>query len=200
MKQETPISAKRLQGKDLINIGIFTALYYLIVMGVAMLGFIPIFIPLLSVLCPLVGGIPFMLFLTKVRKFGMVTIMGILLGLLMAMGMGIWDIPTGIVFGLLADLIFKSGNYQSRKKSILGYGVFCIMIIGNFIPIFLNREAYAQNLISGGYGEEYAQKLMAYLPGWIFPVLLLCCFVFGVLGGLLGRKMLKKHFERAGIA
>lgn len=34
---------KKLQGKDLINVGIFTAIYFVVFMAVAMLGFIPIF-------------------------------------------------------------------------------------------------------------------------------------------------------------
>ena len=50
-------SASRLEGKDLITIGIYTVIYVVIVMLVAMLGFIPIFIPLMAVLCPLIGGI-----------------------------------------------------------------------------------------------------------------------------------------------
>ena len=35
----------KLNGKDLINIGIFTAIYFVIIMALAMLGFIPIFMP-----------------------------------------------------------------------------------------------------------------------------------------------------------
>ena len=61
-----------MKGKDLINIGIFSAIYFAILFIIAMLGMIPIFLPLLSVLVPIIGGIPFMLFLTKVRKFGMI--------------------------------------------------------------------------------------------------------------------------------
>lgn len=61
----------RLEGKDLITIGIYTVIYVVIVMLVAMLGFIPIFIPLMAVLCPLIGGIPYMLYVTKAKKFGM---------------------------------------------------------------------------------------------------------------------------------
>ena len=34
---------KKLDGKDLINIGIFTAIYFVVVFAVAMLGMIPIF-------------------------------------------------------------------------------------------------------------------------------------------------------------
>lgn len=57
--------SSRLEGKDLITIGIYTVIYVVIVMLVAMLGFIPIFIPLMAVLCPLIGGIPYMLYVTK---------------------------------------------------------------------------------------------------------------------------------------
>ena len=65
----------KLKGRDLINIGVFGAIYFVILFAVAMLGMIPIFLPLLSVLVPIVGGIPFMLFLTKVKKIGMIFIM-----------------------------------------------------------------------------------------------------------------------------
>ena len=94
---ETPsVKKKGLQPKDLINIGIFTALYFIIIMAVAMLGYVPIFIPLLSVICPLIGGIPYMLYITKVRHFGMVFIMGTILGLLMGLGgMGVYAFITG---------------------------------------------------------------------------------------------------------
>ena len=66
-----------MKGKDLINIGIFSAIYFVIVFVIAILGMIPVFLPLLSVLVPIFGGIPFMLFLTRVRKFGMIWIMSI---------------------------------------------------------------------------------------------------------------------------
>ena len=46
----------RLQGKDLINIGIFTAIYFIVIFAAASIGFIPIFIPLISVIVPLVGA------------------------------------------------------------------------------------------------------------------------------------------------
>ena len=39
----------KLKGRDLINIGIFDAIYFAIIFAIAMLGMIPIFLPLLSV-------------------------------------------------------------------------------------------------------------------------------------------------------
>ena len=64
--------SKKLKGKDLINIGIFSAIYFVVIMALAMLGFIPIFMPTYSALMPLLGGIVFILFLTKVKKFDII--------------------------------------------------------------------------------------------------------------------------------
>ena len=75
--------SSRLQGKDLMNIGIYSAIYCVIVTGVAMLGYIPIMMPMLCALVPLIAGVPFMLFLTKVKKFGMIWIMSIIIGIFM---------------------------------------------------------------------------------------------------------------------
>ena len=131
--------SSRLEGKDLITIGIYTVIYVVIVMLVAMLGFIPIFIPLMAVLCPLIGGIPYMLYVTKAKKFGMTAIMGFLIGLIMVFfGNGYLTMVTGLVGGLLADVILKKADYKSAKSTVLSCGVFSIWVFGNFAPIFLN--------------------------------------------------------------
>ena len=63
----------------------------------------PRFIPLMAVLCPLIGGIPYMLYVTKAKKFGMTAIMGFLIGLIMVFfGNGYLTMVTGLVGGLLA--------------------------------------------------------------------------------------------------
>ena len=190
---------KKLQGKDLINIGIFTAIYFVVMMVIAMLGFIPIFIPLLIILVPLVGGIPMLLYFSKIKKFGMVTITGLICGILMLLtGMGYWSIVTGGVFGILADFILKSGDYKSAKKGILAHGIFSLWLLGNYIPIIVSKDSYYRQLISG-YGQEYADTLMGYMPMWILPILMIAGFVCGVIGGVIGQRISKKHFKRAGI-
>ena len=110
---------EKLNGKDLINIGIFSAIYFVIVFITAMLGMVPILYPMLTVICPLVGGVVYMLFLTKVKKFGMIWIMSILMGILMLIsGMSWYALAIGVFSGLIADLIFKSGNYGSSVKGV----------------------------------------------------------------------------------
>ena len=181
--------SNKLQAKDLINLGLFTVLYFVIGCCVAIpIGFVPIFLPILGALWSLITGIPFMLFLTRVKKFGMVTIMGILSGLLMGLtGMGFWGVPMGVIFGLLGDLILKSGGYKSAKKSLIGYAPMYFMV----------EDSWAS--FAASFGEEYADRVMAVMPMWSIILVIAGIFVFAIFGGLLGKALLKKHFAKAGI-
>ena len=191
---------KKLQAKDLIRIGIFTAIYFVVMFAVGMLGYIPILFIMLPVIVPIVMGIPFMLFLTKVRKFGMVTIMAVLLGLLMFATGHTWlPAATGLICGVLADLIFKAGKYQSFKNTVFGYAVFSIWIMGAMLPMWLMRESYFE-YIRGSMGDEYASTILTLTPHWMAIVVVAVAFVAGIAGAFVGRAVLKKHFERAGIA
>ena len=190
--------SKKLKGKDLINIGIFTAIYFVVILAFAMLGFIPIFMPLMAVFDPLFGGIVFMLFLTKVKKPGMIFIMNILMGILMWLtGMSFYALAVGAVAGLIAELIYKSGDYRSSKKAVLTHAVFSLWVWSNFLPLFIQPEKYWSTRQQ--FGEDYINTLTNLMPIWMCPVLLVVCFVFGILGGLLGKAILKKHFAKAGI-
>ena len=95
--------SNKLNGKDLMNVGIYTAIYAVLICAVAMLGYIPVFMPLLTVIGPIVGGIPFMLFLTKVKKPGMIFIMTMIMGIVMILtGMGYYSLIVGVFSGILA--------------------------------------------------------------------------------------------------
>lgn len=190
---------RKLNGKDLINVGVFTAIYLVVVMGFAMLGFIPVFMLTYVVLVPVFGGIVFMLFLTKVKKFGMVLLMGILFGIIMWLtGMSYYALVIGTVTSLIAEIILKGGHYKSAKRAVLANGVFSIWIWSNYVPLFFFADKYWSTRQS--FGQEYIEALTKLMPLWMCPVLFVSCFVFGILGGLLGLKLLKKHFAKAGIA
>lgn len=189
---------KRLNGKDLINVGVFTAIYFVIIMALAMLGFIPIFMPTYSVLMPLFGGIVFMLFLTKVKKFGMVLIMSILMGILMWLtGMSYYALVIGTVTGLIAEFVLKGGEYRSARRAVIAHGFFSLWVWSNYIPLFFFAEKYWST--RQNFGQEYIEALTRLMPMWMCPVHFVLCFASGILGGLLGLKVLKKHFAKAGI-
>ena len=189
----------KLKGKDLVNIGIFAAIYFVINMVLSFLGFIPLILLLMVVITPIIGGTPFMLFLTKVRKFGMITIFAVIIGVLMMLtGMGFYAIFTSLIFGLAADLIAKSGNYSSVSKSMMATTVYSCWVWGNFLPIFIGRDAYIAQYTERGM-QEYADTMMKLTPMWVCPVMLIAAFIAGIIGALIGKALLKKHFEKAGI-
>lgn len=189
----------KLNAKDLITVGIFTAIYFALYSATAMIGFIPVMLLLLPLLGPLVTGIPFMLFTTKVKAFGMVTIMGTILGILLFVTGHFWPIlPLGFLCGLISDLILKSGNYKRWKSTLIGYVVFSEWTIGGAIPIFFMREAYIARL-RAGYGDTYTNTMLSITPDWLFGVMILMVAVGAVAGGFLGKAILKKHFKRAGV-
>ncbi len=195
----TKSNGNKLNGKDLINVGIYSAIYFVVICAAAMLGCIPILYPCLSVIMPLLGGIPVMLFYTKVKKPGMIFLMSVIMGIMMIFsGMGYFPLIVGIFSGIAAELVYKSGAYKSSLKAVLSYGVFCIWVWGNYVLFFVDRAAYEAN--RQNLGEEHLQALNNLMPNWLFFVLLIICFVSGIIGGLLGKAVLKKHFEKAGIA
>ena len=132
----------RLQGKDLINIGIFTAIYFIVIFAAASIGFIPIFIPLISVIVPLVGGIPMMLFFSKIKKFGMLTITGIIGGIFFYLiGYGWIGLLGWVLGGILSDVVLKIGGYQKFKVTVLSYACFCLGIMGCPANLWFAGEA-----------------------------------------------------------
>ncbi|WDA23109.1 MptD family putative ECF transporter S component [Aeromonas hydrophila] len=194
MNQQTHLTAK-----DLINVGIYSVLYFFIMIIIGLLGFIPVFIPFLAAIPALLGGIPFMLFLTRVEKFGMVTLLGTINGILMFIaGMGYWVCLTGLLFGLIADIALARGQYKSPKLNLCGYTLFSGWLIGNFIPFFVGREEYFA-MLKQGYSESYAQQLETLLPIWSLPFLFITCILCGAIGSVIGKRVCSIQFKRAGI-
>ena len=192
---------KKLNAKDLINIGIFTVIYFVMFFIAGILGYIPIFMVAIPLVLGILGGIPFTLFLTKTGKFGAVTIMGTLVGLLnFLIGQSWISIVFGIVFGLLADLIFKAGAYKSWKYTVIGYCVFTEWVIGSMLPMWIMRDVFFENYRQNGGTEEYINALMNLTANWMLPVIGVLGVVGAIVRAYLGKAFLKKHFEKAGIA
>ncbi|MDK8252794.1 MptD family putative ECF transporter S component, partial [Enterococcus faecalis] len=66
----------KLKGKDLITIGIYTAIYFVINFAFMVAGMIPVMWILMSALIALFTGIPYMMICNKVKKPGAILIMG----------------------------------------------------------------------------------------------------------------------------
>lgn len=189
---------KKWSGKDLINIGVYTAIYFVIIMGCSFMGLVPILMVCYAFIAPILGAIPMMIYYTKINKFGMLSVSGVMTGAITGLcGMGIYPFIFGIIFAVLADLILKAGKYKSVKAIIASYAVFSLWILGNYFPIFINPTGYFATRQE--YGQEYANALASLLPIWMLPVLAIGIVISAVVGTYIAKAVSKKHFEKAGL-
>ncbi len=108
---------------DLISIGVFTALYFVLV-TIATFASVAIFPGfnnvVLPAFCALISGCVYTLLVVKLQKFGGISVMGIVMGLFfMISGHFIISFAANIVMGIVADCVAKVGKYKSKKWIIL---------------------------------------------------------------------------------
>jgi energy-coupling factor transport system substrate-specific component len=190
------------RARDFLTVAIFAVIYIVVTFAVAMLGIIsPLVMVLTLPLAPLIAGIPYMLFLSRVRHGGMVTLFGIVFGLA-SMGWGHpWQSALVIVgVSLIAEVVLFAGRYRSKWAAIWAYTIFSAWMIGPWIPFFLDPAGYIAQQATQSMGSEYATQMEAVMAVPVVLGIWGAGIVFGFLGGLLGSSVLRKHFRKAGLA
>lgn len=199
---ENGMSRQHLSGKDLIAIGIFSALFYLFCMVSHMIGGIH---PLAWVLSPALAAIfcaiPYLVLMAKVRKPFCAFVMSVVVGLmyLLTGRSNNWALVIYLVVGILAEVI----RYISRYKSFLGdavsYIVVSLELIGSLLPLWMDSENFLKDALEMGFSQDYVNSCERYTS---ISTLVVCIFVIVVcafIGVLVTRKLCKKHFEKAGL-
>lgn len=187
--------------RDLVNAGVFSLLIIMATWCGGMIGFIPVLMPIVPFACGIFSGPVFMLYSTKINKFGMILIMGVIFGLVFSMsGHGAIVFPLIIILSLICEYVLKKGGYKSIKTARLTYIIFMIFGAANLLPIYIARDSYAKSLIDQGYGVEYTEKLLSVMPTWSFLPVVILGMIGGYIGCTIGVKILKKHFKKAGMA
>ena len=184
--------------KDLVNIGIFAVIYFAGMFIVGMpLGFMMITYMMFPFLAALVLGIVVQFFLVKTQKPFALFIFTVLPGIAMTLMETPVTVIHALIIGLIAEYIRKTIGYHTSKGNIVSYAAMSLWLVGPFWQLFILKEQYYA-LTLETQGAEYAEKLFS-IPIWIMPILYVTAFAGGILGGLLGKKILKKHFEKAGL-
>ena len=93
----------KLTGKDLINIGIFTAIYFVLSFIGMFLAIIPVLWIIMPGIIAILAGIPFMLLCAKVQKPGVPLLMGLITGLLDVYKRQIWHGQTRTDAGIVRN-------------------------------------------------------------------------------------------------
>lgn len=198
-----PLRPGRLEVPDLISIGVFTALYFVLVTiatfasALLLPGFSNVLLPAVAAL---ISGCVYMLLAVKVQKFGGITVMGVVMGLFFFVsGHFVLSFAANILCGVAADLIGLAGRYRSKFGLLLSYVVFSYGLTGPVLPLWFMKDAYVANLEARGKDAAYINSVFSSINTGTFFICIGAILVCALLGGWFGQRMMKKHFVKAGI-
>ncbi len=192
----------KLNVSDLISIGVYTAIYFILVaiatFASALLpGFSNVFLPALAAL---ISGAVYMLMVSKVQKFGAISIMGIVMGIFFFVsGHFILSFAANIICGILADYVASIGKYKFKKWILISYVIFSYGITGPILPLWFMKDSYVASLEARGKSVEYISKVFNFINTGSFFLCMVSILICALVGGIFGMKMVKKHFVKAGI-
>ncbi|MDO4721362.1 MAG: MptD family putative ECF transporter S component [Peptostreptococcaceae bacterium] len=194
-------SSLKLTGKDLIHIGIFSAVYFVLSFVGMFLGIIPILWILMPGVVALIAGIPFLLLSAKVQKPGVSLLMGLVTALLYYVtGQFTIVILTTFAAGsLLSELARWLTKYGSFRGNTLAFILFSYGMTGSPLPIWLFRDKFLAQISEQGIPDQYIETLNAAATTPMLFVLLLSPVVGGLIGAFIARRIFKKHFAKAGM-
>ena len=187
--------------RDLVNVGIFASLYVVLAGIAASVGLIPAFIIVSTFVVSLVTSVPLFLFFSKVERPILCCMLfcGIFGGAMLVMGQSVIMFAISLAVGLLSGTILKiiGKNFAGLYMANI---VLSLMSSSMMLPLWLYTEEYLE-YTRGMCDEGYVAKL-AELSNSIWP--LVGIYTFGILGavigGLVARRIMKKHFERIGLS
>ncbi|MGO3796828.1 MAG: MptD family putative ECF transporter S component [Pauljensenia sp.] len=190
-----------LSPRNLINIGVFTAIYFVITYVTGMLGFFNPFMMFVGwVVGILLNGTVIMLFLARTPTFGALTVLNTIVGLLMFLTGHVWYTVIGAALvGFLADLVANSAHYRSLPRNVVAYAVAQLWLVFPLLPIFYQADTYFASITSS-MGPEYADGMRALFTHGVIVVWALVIVLVALLGGWIGTRILHRNFERAGVA
>ena len=148
--QSSYLNKKGLTVKDLVTIGIFTALFFVFEL-IGSLPFAPN--PALTFYQPfgiaLLCGPVYLLMVAKVPKRGGIVILGIINGIVWyVLGMH-WAMDLGyVVMGIVAEIVAGAKSYRNIKWNIASFSLFCLGPAGVFLAYFADPAAWAETMLN----------------------------------------------------
>ena len=191
-------SDKKLRTKDLIFAGAFGAIYVVLMLIVVMgTGAIPILYIGAPFLVGIVCATVYELCVLKVRKFGAALILGVLFAFTTSAAY-LPGLILAIVVALLAEVVMIIGKHKSKKMYLLSFLVFNLNMVCPFTNLYFNRATFLA-MATEYYSAEYAEGVAKFATGWLPLIQIGLALAGAAIGVLIASKLIKKHFERAGI-
>ena len=195
------INNKGLSVKDLVTVGIFSALFLVFAL-VGGIFFTPN--PVLTFYMPvgsaLLCGPVYLLMMAKVQKRWAVTILGAILCIVWFVTGMHWAMALGcLIMGIVADLAAGTGQYKSKKINSISYILLSLGGTASYLVFFADPDGWAQTMLGNGTEQSYIDTMRSTGTIRIMVIMLVGTILAASDSAFVGCKMLKKQFEKAGI-
>lgn len=195
-------TSEKLKGKDLITIGIFSALYFAMSLLCNMLGGLHAVVWFLTpAIAAVVCSIPFMVMTAKVKKPFAALITAVIVGLIY-LATGQFHIAVPVVFilgGLVAELIRRATRYRSFAGDACGYAFVSLGMAASPLPLWLDHDAFIRQISQFGMPRSYIETCQALTSPVMLAVMFAATIAGAFLGVLMTRALFQKHFKKAGV-
>jgi energy-coupling factor transport system substrate-specific component len=192
---------KGLTVKDLVTTGIFTALLFVFTMvGGVFFATNPVLTFYMPAGSALLCGPIYLLLIAKVQKRWSISIMGILIGIIWFVTGMHWAFALGyMIMGIVADVVAGTSQYNSKKINSLSYILFSLGGTGSYLVFFIDPSGWAKTMLGNGSEQGYIDTMQATANAGILIAMFVAVIVTAAISALVGCKMLKKQYEKAGI-
>lgn len=200
---ETNKKTNKLNAKDFIFIGIFGAVALLIFFVTGALAALTLFGTVANIPITLFFvSIAFMLLVSKVRKTGVFLIMGtiiVLPGFMAANGIGV---GLSILGWLIAEIVASKMKYKNKKAIVIPYVIGSTLQSALFtLPMYISHgEYFIQRKEILHLTDEALQQYLKFMGSWgMYGSMVALTVLTSLIGALISMRILKKHFEKAGV-
>lgn len=197
VKKRRTKNNEKMNVRDYITAAIMYVLMFLVYAGVgAPIGMTVAGSLFVFAACAVVWGTIFMLLFTKVNKKGVVLLFGLIWAAMQLMSF--WGVAIVIVIGaVIAELLWDKLDRRKFSTMLLCFTVQVIFLyLGMTLPLIFMKDMYLAAV--SAYADLYS-TVFDMLIGPMFFVGLAATVVGCIVGAFLGKLLLKKHFEKAGI-
>lgn len=188
---------KKFQIKDLIITALmvlcsqvlYRVLSFLFVTPYTMLLAVPIW--------SIIGAVTYFLVPIKTKNSWMILLFCVLTSII-----GFYPpyIISCIVAGIIAMLIARTKGISNYKGLTIGYMIFCVLAcFGGMCVPFLFYADQTIKSYAKMFGSEYMETLTKLVSPMTTAIFLVVIAICALIGAIISKKLLKKHFEKAGM-
>lgn len=190
--------------RDMITTVLLSAVLIMIQMVVNMVTMANHFVSMvLSIgIAVLLCGPVYCLLVSRVNKRGASLVYMTILGVIYLL-MGNWYLSVYFVLvGAVCEaILWKSGSCRNLHRVTGAWTMASFLYNGiNLLPLWFFWDTYYRFAVSSGMDQSYIDAYRHYFtsPGWLIFILLFTT-ACGFIGSLAGRRLLNKHFKKAGV-